>query len=634
MEGETSTSKGIQKHSHMVAVRLFCMLLPALCCSWMALQTTLQYEHDISAKGVERENDRPQYSNVRSSNVSTQALHATQKPAIFVSTTTCLHCNSKEWLDSPRIGNANGDASAFRSLILDVPNIWVKEGTARHILKQSLCHEQSKFLNATEQDEQLWTVRLIYLAVHAHQFLPGLEEAQARHERPESYLDELSNKSIGALDYECPSAKFLVVSLAKSGYGSNVRLGAVPALMAGIATNRVVLFINNAPVGPKFLRDPWTLASCDRRDAQCFFLPASPCVLTEDELSNAYQLQRNEMRNMFRVGQVPPEHTDDRVLIVNLKFRPQRVPLNLRPALHNLSMRLLDHLPNNDRRLPMLQAAANRVLEEDTTQQTTSYAYVGINSPVYHALVLFTVRPNAKYAQQIDGIVEDIMPSDFDPDFTVGLPIRGKSEEIVCVTFDFIYYIMLTCDCFYSYGSIASDKCNGESECLSFPQYMSAVSKIWTKRSNARLESQPETNIVVTTESQRVLRELEEFASNDTLRKSVPFPFRFVTNHRDVAQDTGYLEHIADHPTLTADKAMLSALSSLKAQLATSITVGNCCSNFHLLLSDLLSEGCGARKDSNFQCLQDHDDPEFRICCGWDKSTECRARRNQTKSFA
>jgi hypothetical protein len=159
------------------------------------------------------------------------------------------------------------------------------------------------------------------------------------------------------------------------------------------------------------------------------------------------------------------------------------------------------------------------------------------------------------------------------------------------------------------------------------------VGNIWTKHPNSRLPGRRETSIVVTTESQRVLHELNEFALNDTQRQSVPFSFRFVTNNRDVAQDTGYLEHIADHPTLTADKAMLSALSSLKAQLGTSVTVGNCCSNFHLLLSDLMSEGCGARRDSKFQCLQDHDDPEFRICCGWDKSTECRARRNQTKSL-
>jgi hypothetical protein len=139
-----------------------------------------------------------------------------------------------------------------------------------------------------------------------------------------------------------------------------------------------------------------------------------------------------------------------------------------------------------------------------------------------------------------------------------------------------------------------------------------------------------QTSIVVTTESQEVLRELHEFAANETLRQGVPFPFRLITNHRDIAQNTGYLEHIADHPTIKADNAMLSAVSSLKAQLSNRVTVGNCCSNFHLLLSDILSEGCGAATEGKFQCLQDHKDPEFRICCAWDKSTECQARRNLT----
>jgi hypothetical protein len=78
----------------------------------------------------------------------------------------------------------------------------------------------------------------------------------------------------------------------------------------------------------------------------------------------------------------------------------------------------------------MLQAAANRTLEEDATQETSSYTYVGINSAVYHAFVLFTVRPNTKYAQQIDDIVEDITPSDLDPDFTLGLPnTQGKTRD-------------------------------------------------------------------------------------------------------------------------------------------------------------------------------------------------------------
>lgn len=198
----------------------------------------------------------------------------------------------------------------------------------------------------------------------------------------------------------------------------------------------------------------------------------------------------------------------------------------------------------------------------------------------------------------------------------------------------YCFYLVTLYSCL-SVFLAASDKCGVESECVSFPTYMRAIAGTVQHDDRYRYPSsqQRETSIIVTTESQKVLREMNEFASNTTLQSSVPFPFRLVTNHHDVAQDTGYLEDIADHPTLTADAAMLSAVSSLKVQLSTRVTVGNCCSNFHLLLADLLSEGCGAVPDSTFQCLQDHPDPEFRICCAWDKSPECHARRNQTSAL-
>jgi hypothetical protein len=73
----------------------------------------------------------------------------------------------------------------------------------------------------------------------------------------------------------------------------------------------------------------------------------------------------------------------------------------------------------------------------------------------------------------------------------------------------------------------------------------------------------------------------------------------------------------------TEDEIMLSAISSLKAQLMAKFTVGNCCSNFHLLLFDFLQDGCGAAKDNIGQCLQDNEDPEFRICCMWSTTDEC-----------
>lgn len=185
---------------------------------------------------------------------------------------------------------------------------------------------------------------------------------------------------------------------------------------------------------------------------------------------------------------------------------------------------------------------------------------------------------------------------------------------------------------------------------------MKAISNLWGKESRGRgtrehQSARPVTSVLVTTESQTVLREQRYFAamhsnlsnnSTRTLRKSqentsgdddVFVPYRFITNHRDVVQDTGYLKDIAGNEHIKADEAMVSALSSLRAQLTAKVTVGNCCSNFHLLLSDLLYVGCGINSKQTFQCLQDNEDPELQVCCSWDMSIRCQARRNRTSSM-
>lgn len=179
------------------------------------------------------------------------------------------------------------------------------------------------------------------------------------------------------------------------------------------------------------------------------------------------------------------------------------------------------------------------------------------------------------------------------------------------------------------YVGSASDKCGVESECLSFRQYMGAASQVWTQYVSplaGNTASMATTGVVVTTESKAIHFEVSNYA-NET--ESV-FPMRIITNHRDVMQNTGFIEgERAGQPS--ADDAMISAISSLKAQLTTRVTVGNCCSNFHLLLSDFLRSGCGASSVNTFQCLQDHPDPEYRICCRWDKTETCNQRRATNK---
>lgn len=146
-------------------------------------------------------------------------------------------------------------------------------------------------------------------------------------------------------------------------------------------------------------------------------------------------------------------------------------------------------------------------------------------------------------------------------------------------------------------------------------------------------DTNPLNSIVLTTESKSILSDMHRFEDNQTLRATVPFSYRFVTNDHDVMQSTGlpenFMKKTADH--IAADDIMLSAVSSLKAQLMAKYTVGNCCSNFHLLLFDFLRDGCGAARDNVGQCLQENDDPEFRVCCMWSKTDECVEKGKKKK---
>ena len=103
--------------------------------------------------------------------------------------------------------------------------------------------------------------------------------------------------------------------------------------------------------------------------------------------------------------------------------------------------------------------------------------------------------------------------------------------------------------------------------------------------------------------------------------------FRAVYNPYDVIQGTGSVHEVRD--LFSLDKVMISALSSLKLQLLPRFTLANCCSNFHALLRDLLTEGCGGFHSNVFQCIQDHPNKNYRLCCAWDRSVGCKAKKSE-----
>jgi hypothetical protein len=545
-------------------------------------------------------------------------------------TELCFPNNSASWLNSGsrRLGNHNDSLMNDRYVTSMILTPLLSDPThSKVLLQQSLCHSNSIFLsvndigddliNPSNQTIHFWALRFIYFAVHIHQHQHARLEAQARHRHRDICQPEMSLRKIGMYDYECPGAKFLVVSIGRLGLGAVMRLGVVNGLMAGIATNRTVLIINNAPVGPKFLTQEWLLASCPRKDMQCFYLPTTPCTLTEKELRNAKQLERGETRRVFKKGEIPKHLMNERVLLMDIVLRPQRNPPTFPPVLREIVMtHLIDPLVRehpDDPRISMFRKAADSILV--TEPEDGSYYYFGSVSKASHALIFYAMRPNLHYAQKLDHIMKETIPKDFDPDLAMGLPIR------------------------------ASDKCNGESECISFEKYMIMMGRVWKKHQPDILESMkrkglqavlPESfngSLIVTSEAPAI-RKAQATFEKQRPRGLLTFNFRFVNNDYDHSQGTGnplLMGKEVTNKTVTMDEIMLSAVSSLKIQLHARYTIGNCCSNFHLLIFDFLRDGCGASRDQLSECMQDNEDPEFRLCCQWSRTDECLAKKKQAR---
>ncbi len=341
--------------------------------------------------------------------------------------TNCLALNSNEWIQGQRRGNADHemDDAFLQTMILNVPYM-LRDGVSS-ILHTTLCHRDSRFRNETEQDDEdertirLWVVRLVYLAFHYHQHHWAIPEAVKRGDNC-----NLSEQSIGKFDFECPDAKFLLVPLRGHGLGANLRTDIVPALLVALVSNRVAVFVNHAPEGDEDVTKPWPLASCDRKDYQCFYLPESPCTLTLQDIREAHVFQnRVDFRRALKQSILPTGFDDKKVwLFKHTSGHTIQLPKLAVARLQNYSNLLLNHLPDDDGRLPTLRKAVESIGEEDPPRDGLNYAMA--NLKVHHALEFYAMRPNLPNKRKLEQILQDVLPHDFDPEYTVGLPVRGK----------------------------------------------------------------------------------------------------------------------------------------------------------------------------------------------------------------
>ncbi|GAX09767.1 hypothetical protein FisN_11Lh259 [Fistulifera solaris] len=500
---------------------------------------------------------------------------------------SCFQYNSEEWLKGPRFGNIREGITdeMTQRMLVDLDHLLE---APHHLLGQSMCMKDSRFVTRTDETDandaeavRIWAVRLSYLAFHYHQNRLAQREAKVR---LTCTATELEQHDIGPFDFECSrDTKYAIFDLAGIGIGANIRGGAAVALMMGLLSDRIVLFINKAPAEASvFSKASWPLVSCDRGDHQCFFFPSSPCVLTIEDLNSAWIMPKHDSRMFLtKEGLLPEEHKDDRIIRVVSLFQP--FPATPKPVMEKLSKlahEIIDQLPDTDPRIAILRKAADSIAILDADRD--GYHYAASTHKVAHAAAIYAMRPNPIAYNQLHNILDEVVPDDLNVEASIGLPIR------------------------------ASDKCLKESECLSFDEHMQVVDDLWQANKH---ESDVDPTIVFTTESKSVLADQLAYVNNTDRRTKFRHTFNFVTNTKDVTPDTGLLKMA--HRFGGADEVMLSAMSSLMFQMKPRYSIGNCCSNFHILLADYLYSGCGSASSNTFMCLQEHPNPLLRVCCGW-----------------
>jgi hypothetical protein len=352
-------------------------------------------------------------------------LHDSGKNETYVD---CLAYNSKEWLEGPRFQNINEtymDPNFLRHTIVDAPFMLGQPGAARSYLIQTLAHESSRFVNDTDvrtdaTSMRLWTLRLMYGSLLLQQHLPAIQEAKSRLNNP-SCQSQFDSLGIGRFDFECPGSKYLVMGLNGNGLGYNVRSSMFQAFLGGLISNRIVIFAQRK-------REGWLLASCERRDYQCFFAPTSPCVPTMASLDNAYFVEKEEAKNLVLRGDIPKGQEDNKVWIMQPTLEGNRVPIPPKAVLdrfHQYSQMLLSHISFDDARRPVLSKAMDNIFVQDEPQK--DHYYREANNKFRIALTIYSMRPNRLAQRQVNDILADVvLPGQLDPELSLGLPIRGE----------------------------------------------------------------------------------------------------------------------------------------------------------------------------------------------------------------
>jgi hypothetical protein len=539
--------------------------------------------------------------------------------------------NSMTWLEHPRAHvNSEGITRELEHLLI--------VGTTRFdmipdLLKESLCHGNSTFCNIPSNEIQPsmssineWVPRLFFLAMHWRFHQPALEEFQRRETCSGNNTDSLDAGALllrqyghdtkkdsltlpGRLEYECPKAKFLVMNLPSVGFGAVLNSIVLFATLTAFRSDRIPV-LRSVDEG----RRRWLLSppDCKSSDMQCYFLPFSPCTLSQSDIFNGHRIGMTspDQRELRRSMEIPTELQNERVLLLDIGVIPPPIEFEqIHEDIINTTVTVAREL------LAMWKKNSAVFADESPTLPKNESPWRVIELAIefmegkktirdigYEATYVYMLRPNPVYKRVLLNQTNSILPAYGDYKNSVGIPIRG------------------------------SDKCNKESTCLAFETFMDLATDTYHETSSSSsydgkfstlLPPSHRPKLVLTTEDPAI------FQQANTLRLNASFPYDIIINDNDNLQGSGapkFFRH-GQFPNVAKD-TIISSLVSLQMQLTPGTVYGNCCSNWHKVIWKFILAGCSAHSDTLFKCLNEGPPPmnnsKYRLCCEWKRDGECR----------
>mmetsp|Transcript_6580 Transcript_6580/g.18357 ORF Transcript_6580/g.18357 Transcript_6580/m.18357 type:complete len:590 (+) Transcript_6580:187-1956(+) len=484
---------------------------------------------------------------------------------------------SKEWLEGPRKGNV--DIGITKQ---DIHNLIIA-GAQSHdsfdsIISESVCSKNSPvaqtipsfdldaFATANVNLTRAEASQLIYRAIHENQYGPARKEAINRLQHWDEWLALASNPQyrqkdssssmsadggIRMLDFECPSAKFLLFDgfTVPVGLGSNLRRwGNVDVFRTALSHQRVFLYVP----GDR----PNAFASCDRMDLQCSFTPMSPCVITQKDMDSAPVAPQN-------LDSFLSQNSDERIVRVKQKAGYSTSQVQAIRGRHGQIYGLARTLEGL--RGKVEGSTAEFAFIDNLVAALSSVGDgMELEDVISAAAQLFITRPNRQMREIINRSLQDSFPKSFDRSKAVGMPIR------------------------------ASDKCKKEIDCIGFGNYMEQLHLEFSMYDMKR--------VVLTSEDGMIIKASEAYTEEHDE------DFTFTTNKYDVTQGSGAYDDLPQSEKEHSKEDILaSTMTSWAFQLKPGHAFLNLCSNFHVLIFDSIRFGCAmsspaSTKKQNITC--------------------------------